>query len=506
MNQTLANRWSLLDGRRSAVLLRAEEAARVTIPALFTREGHTESSNLPAPYQGLGARAVNTLASKINLALFPPSTRFFRLGVSSAVKAESDEKTLATFEEVLSEIESDLTDMFESSNARSVLPDFARQMLVTGNYLFEVDQDGEVTGYNLRSYCVDRDGRGRWIELLIREEVSPATLSDEVIQACEVKVNDKDPDADVVVYTGCFMEQGGKRYKYHQEINGKTVPGSEGTFAADKPRFIPLRMTAVAGESYGRGLVSEYQGDWNALDDLSRDLLKASANAAKIIWLRDPNGTLSPKKLAAAKSGDILDGRPADIAALTLDKYADFRVSLERIAALEDQLQRAFLMHSSVQRNAERVTAEEIRFMAQELESALGGVYSVLARELQVAYLGRLIEVGSRKKAIPKVPRSMVRMKITTGLEALGRGADLTNIRSAVGVTKELLGEQETLVRVNADSVLTKVAAAHGMKKDEFLNTEDQVKQIRQQNMAANMMQGAAPGVATEITKGMMQQ
>lgn len=495
----------MLHSRRHEVLRRAEEAARITIPALFVREGHTEASSLPTPYQGLGARAVNTLAAKLILALFPPN-RFFRLKLSAAVRRGLSDDAQKQSEETLSDIESETVDAFEASNARAILPDMMRQLLVAGNYLIDVDQNGDLTGYRLNDFVVNRDVRGTLIEGVIREAVEPVTLSPEVVAACDIKPDPNDPDGDVFVYTWFKLKPGGKSYEYFQEINGIKVPDSDGTYSADQPRFLALRWTAVGGENYGRGMVSEYQGDFNSLDDLSRDLLKASANAAKIIWMRDPNGTVSARKLASAKSGDVLDGRREEVNALTMEKYADFRVSLERIAAIEEAIKSAFLMHSSVQRQADRVTAEEVRFMANELETALGGVYSVLARELQVPYLGRFIDVMSRRKVIPKLPKEMVRLTIITGMEALGRGQDLTMIRSAVGTARELLGDEEIGIRVNADSVLTRVASAHGLKKSEFLNTEQQVATIRQQRMASQVVQGAAPGVATEVTKGMMQQ
>ena len=42
-------------------------------------------------------------------------------------------------------------------------------------------------------------------------------------------------------------------------------------------------------------------------------------------------------------------------------------------------------------RSAERVTAEEVRYMAQELETALGGVYSILSQEFQYPFVNLLL-------------------------------------------------------------------------------------------------------------------
>lgn len=48
------------------------------------------------------------------------------------------------------------------------------------------------------------------------------------------------------------------------------------------------------------------------------------------------------------------------------------------------------LLNSAVQRNGERVTAEEIRYVAGELEDTLGGVYSLLSQELQLSLIRRV--------------------------------------------------------------------------------------------------------------------
>ena len=71
-----------------------------------------------------------------------------------------------------------------------------------------------------------------------------------------------------------------------------------------------------------------------------------------------------------------------------MQKFNDFRVAQESAQKIEERLAAAFLLNSSVQRDAERVTAEEVRFMAQELESTLGGVYSVLSQEFQLPLSG----------------------------------------------------------------------------------------------------------------------
>jgi hypothetical protein len=72
---TAESRWTRLQSKRHAVLERARDCAALTIPALVPPEGHDDNNVLPTPYQSLGARGVNNVASKLLMSLFPPAHR-----------------------------------------------------------------------------------------------------------------------------------------------------------------------------------------------------------------------------------------------------------------------------------------------------------------------------------------------------------------------------------------------------------------------------------------------
>ena len=61
---------------------RAEKCALYTIPRLFPKEDDTGDTDYATPYNSVGARGVNNLASKLLLALLPPSQPFFRIGLT----------------------------------------------------------------------------------------------------------------------------------------------------------------------------------------------------------------------------------------------------------------------------------------------------------------------------------------------------------------------------------------------------------------------------------------
>ena len=71
-------RFDVLNQIRQPLMRVWEACAELTIPYLMPRQGQTQANQLAQPYQSLGARAVNTLAAKFVLAMFPPDASSFK--------------------------------------------------------------------------------------------------------------------------------------------------------------------------------------------------------------------------------------------------------------------------------------------------------------------------------------------------------------------------------------------------------------------------------------------
>jgi hypothetical protein len=222
-----------------------------------------------------------------------------------------------------------------------------------------------------------------------------------------------------------------------------------------------------------------------------------------------PNASVRRTDLAKSKNGDVILGDPNDVRVLQTEKYPDMRVVLETVQRIEERLSYAFLLNTAIQRNAERVTAEEIRFMAQELESALGGVYSILSQEMQLPVVKILMDSMSASKKIPKLPKGTVTPVIVTGVEALGRGNDLNKLRAYMADLVQLAGvSPETISRVNFGDLVNRLATGHGidtiglMKTDQELQAEMEAQAEQQQQAMINQtIQDAAPDVIKEAVK-----
>jgi hypothetical protein len=208
-------------------------------------------------------------------------------------------------------------------------------------------------------YTVKRDAMGNVLEIITKESMAPTTLPQNVRE--QLPPSDT-PVKNYDLYTR--LTRTDKGYEVVQEVAGILIESSRGVFKADQNPFIPLRFIRIDGEDYGRGFIEEYIGDLRSLEALTKAIVQGSAASAKVLFLVRPNGTTKTKDLSAAPNGAFLQGDSNDVSTLQVAKGGDFRVALETMRMINDRLAAAFLLNSSVQRPAERVTAEEVRFMA----------------------------------------------------------------------------------------------------------------------------------------------
>jgi hypothetical protein len=493
---------------RQTFLDRARKCSELTIPTLIPPEGHSSSTIYYTPWQGIGARGVNNLASKLLLSLLPPNSPFFRLQVDDFTLQEMAQRpdARAKVDEGLNKIERSVQTEIEGTGLRSPVFVGLKHLIVGGNVTLGLPAEGGMRVYPLDSFVAQRDPLGNLLQCIVREEVDPETLTEEE-QALltdapgqQEKPKEGDNTKTVEVYTRMHRE--GDKWSLYQVINGKEVPGSRGSYPLDKPPLIVLRWTQVAGENYGRSYVEEYIGDLISLEGLSRAIVEAAAVSAKVVFLVSPNGNTDVDDLTKAESGDAITGNENDVHCLQADKRADLQVASTTVDRLERRLSQAFLMSSSVQRQGERVTAEEIRFMASELEDALGGVYSILSQEFQLPFVMRVMDRMTKAKKLPALPKGIVKPMIVTGLEALGRGHDLQKYQLLMEFLAKLPPEISQRY-VNFGDMLTRVATGLMIDTGGLIKTEDQIAQeeqaAQQQMMQQQMMDVAGKAVGPAI-------
>lgn len=503
MTYTAAGRYTQLMSQREPYLRRGRDCAKLTIPALLPEDGSTSSTKFYTPYQSLGARGVNNLSSKLLLALVPPQSSFFRLSIDDYALEElsQQEGMRAAVEEALGKIERTALGVIESSALRTVGFEAFKHLVVVGNVLVVARDPEDIRMFRLDKYCVHRAPNGTPLEIIIKEPVSPLGLDDDIraLLPADVlqKANESKVCETVDLYTVVRLK--GKVYESYQEISGVRIPDTEETYPKDLCPYLPLRFIRVDGEHYGRSYVEEYYGDLRSLEGLEKAILLGAAAAAKVLFLVNPNGTTREKDVAAAASGDVKSGNANDVTVVQANKSADFSVAKQQADSINNRLAFAFLLNSAIQRSGERVTAEEIRFMARELEDALGGIYSIMAQEFQKPLVALIMHYLRKKRRIPPLPKGAVKPVIVTGMEALGRGQDLARLDEFINGIPQGIAQQSA-ARLNVGDYLTRRATALGLDQKGLVKTDAQVQEESAAQAQSQMQQtlldkGTAPAI-----------
>ena len=511
-----AKHYASMATKRHTILERARRCAQLTLPALLTPSENNEYDVLTTPYQSLGARGVNTLASKLLLALFPPNTPFFKLSISDKEAMELQQQAkqlglaqgksfLASLEEALTRYERIVTREAEKDSLRVQLFDALKLCIATGNALLYVPKKGDVKVFALDKFVIERDLAGNPIRWIVSETISPKSLSKEILETLPKKDQDK---SEVDIYT-YVVREGKDSYRGWQELKkGTLIPETEGVYKASELPWIPVRWSSISGEHYGRGLVEEYLGDLNSLEAISKAIVQMAAVSSKILFMVNPNGTTKVRDLARKESGDFVVGNVQDVSTLQVQKAGDFQVAYQTKVGLEESLSSAFLLNVAVRRNAERVTAAEIRYVAADLEDNLGGEYSVLSQTLQLPLIRALMARYTTQNRLPKIPTGSVEPTIIAGLEALGRGHDYGKLKQFVGDVMSLQAGQF----INMPDLVSRIGIAQGVEMEGLVKSQEQIAQEQQaaaQAQAEQMqmqqqmdtLKTMGPELAKQITK-----
>ncbi len=507
-SETLAKRYAMLETERNTFLERARDAAVLTLPMLMPPEGHNYSTNYETPYQSVGSRGVNNLASKLLLTLLPPNSPFFRLMIDDydlAQVAGTDAR--GAVEEALGRIERAGLQVIEGSAVRVPVFEALKQLIISGNALVYMPKNEGMKVFRLDRYVIKRDAMGNVLEIITKESISPLMLDADVRELLTDPEDKNIKNYDLYTKV-CRKDKG---WEVYQEVQDILIPKSVGKYKDETNPFIPLRFTRIDGEDYGRGFVEEYIGDLKSLEALTKSIVEGSAASAKVLFMVRPNGTTKAKNIAQAPNGAIITGDVNDVGTLQVQKAMDFRVSMETMRIISDRLSFAFLLNSSVQRNAERVTAEEVRYMAQELETALGGVYSILSQEFQMPLVKLILNNLQSQGKMPKMPKDTVKPTIVTGMEALGRGQDLNKLAQFLQYLQPL-GIEVLQSEMNISDYIDRLGASLGIdtngliKSDEQKQAEaEQAQQMQQQQMQQQMMAEMANKATPEATKAIAQ-
>jgi hypothetical protein len=485
-----SDRYMQLSSDRTTFLDTARDCAAVSLPYLIPPTGTYSGQKLQTPWQSMGAKGVNVMASKLILSLFPVNTSFFKLQINDGEftnNPQIDAQAKTEIDQSLSRMERVVNQHLAESQDRVVMFQAMKHLVVAGNVLVYLGPK-QAKIYPIDRFVCSRDGNGEPMEILTVESVHRSLLPEEFQQNPETQPNHtaaetQSPVSDVLVgeeevavYTWAKLIDG--KWKWRQEADGNIIPGTEGSANKTQTPWLPLRFNVVDGEDYGRGRIEEYLGDLKSLEGLMQALVEGSAASAKVVFLVAPSATTKPSDLAKARNGAMITGRPEDVSVVQVDKRADFQTVLQMITILQQRLSEAFLVMNV--RDSERTTAEEIRATQQELNEQLGGNLGNLTTELLQPYLRRKLFILQRERQLPQLPKGIVFPTIVTGIEGIGRGQDREALAIFLTTLQQTLGPEAIQQFVNMEEVTKRLAASVGIDTLGLIKTQEDRQQERQ--------------------------
>ena len=513
---TARERYNQLVTDRRQFLDKAVDCSRLTLPYLIQDDTSSRPTHetLNIPWQSVGSKCVVGLAAKLMLAILPPQSTFFKLQVREDKLGEDlPPEALSEMELSLSKMERMVMDYVAASNDRVVIHQALKHLIVGGNTLLFMGKDG-IKNYPLNRYVVNRDGNGNVLEIVTKELISRDVLGYDLPKKEPNTPVDKNYGTnadDVEVYTCVKLQDG--RWVWYQEVEDMIIPGTRSTAPKNASPWLVLTFNSVDGEQYGRGRVEEFLGDLKSLEGLSQALVEGAAAASKVIFLVSPSSTTKPATIAKAGNGAIVQGRAEDVQVVQVGKTADFSTAAQMSQTIERRLLEAFLVMNV--RNAERVTAEEVRLTQLELEQQLGGIFSLLTTLFLIPYLDRTLLVLQRTGELPKLPKDIIRPTIVAGINALGRGQDREALTMFMQTIAQTVGPEAAMNFINPLEAIKRLAAAQGIDVLNLVKTPEQLQgekeEMEQKQQQAVLLQQAGQFANSKLAdsenlQGMMPQ
>ena len=145
--------------------------------------------------------------------------------------------------------------------------------------------------------------------------------------------------------------------------------------------------------------------------------------------------------------------------------------------------------------------------MAQELESSLGGTYSLLSTDFQLPLVKLVLDRLTKAGKLPELPE-IVKPQIVAGLEGLGRGYDLNRLQMFLQ-NLQPFGPEALMSEMNLSDYIDRLGASLGIDMLGLLKTPEEKQaeaQQRQAQMEQQQMMELYSKATPEVAKQMLPQ
>lgn len=525
--------YTAFTDRRQPVIDKGREMARISIPSVFPPDGYQTGDNIPGPNQSFNALAVNNLTAKLTNLAFPPDRpvlQYKPIAHKLQDQIKQEPRLWTMIQNALSNLEIEHRDRLAATQIRSAYSNATKALLIGGNILWEhIELDTPVPHLPTR-YIVKRNYLGEQLLVILERDIAVDDLSDEdrtwfdSVESDDsakdegssgdrTSIPPQDPDQKpyskiVKVYAVCKKAFDGNEpvWRYWEEYRGREVPGSYVEVDFDKPPLRAIWLIPVYGQNWGRGYMEEYQDDHYQVDAYEANLQDGSSLAALSLIFNKPGSTISSKQLTKAENLQVLTGDAEDISVFTSEKGRDMAFVNTQLEKVVRRLSRAYCMVSGLQRDGERVTAEEWIRLATEVQEGMGNIYTELSNSFQLGIIRRAVALHFEEdKNLQRPPEGLTRLAVLSGIDVLGRNIELRDLAEAGTIINQQFGPEASAKLIDPPEFTRRVFVGKGQRLEGLVKMPDEVAAAmeaeQEQAMRANMIDKATGPMAGAIAK-----
>ena len=498
--QTLAERFRTLDGRRQYRIDLARKCASLTIPSVLPPRGWTEDTALPQPYSSIASRGVTAMASRMLSALMPLNdTPFFKFALKTGAEATPEIKSY------LETLSYQVYNKIVSNNLRETIFQALQHLIIVGDVMTVMDDDFSFKNLRCDQYTIQRNVHGKVIELIHLEYIPIDPLEESADQAgasgleyrrgyktlyCQYVLNEDD--------SGWYGRKEDEDGEVVMEGEYKVLP------------LIPLRWYGIIGENYGRSHCEDILGDLTSLENYTQAHIEGMA-AASTFWIGvDPGGLTEIDDIASASNGTFVPAKQQDVFCISPANTLNPQIASTQGAVQEmrTEVAEAFLMTRGALPTGDRVTATAVRMIGSELETVLGGAFSSIARDLMEPIVKRavfvMLDTGDIDERMTEQfydKDGTLNIEIVTGLQALSKDSDLQKLMQMGEMVRNL--PPQALQTFRWDAYSKALISSLGFDPRMWVKSEEEIMQeqqmAQQQAMQAQMQQQASGAITNGV-------
>lgn len=463
-------------------------------------------------------RAVKNFNTKQKKALFPSNRPFFVYDLPiqqrQILEANNTEKLAM---DRATEVAAGWALEFLQNTKKlySLLPNLFDALTVTANGMLFMGhkKEDKAVFISPANFVVRRTQSGDEREAIIREVIALTDLSPELQTV--VKEHYKMPEEafsnkkveqpelhTIQKFTYVeFCEDGSCKYtEYVENIrvgDTKTVPKEE-------PRFIIIAPNRPEGANYGVGIVQQCLPSILQAYGGHKAVANVNALIGEAKYYTRPNMVGGIRQAQAGGSGKyIVVNNPDDIGMLPMTNI-NIAPSELAISMAREEIAKTFIMTGDAVRDAERVTAFEIRKMADDITSVHDNWLADIAEQLQeklVQYATYHMDLLNSQGVPVKDDLLKMQVKIITGSDAIDKVSESDNLLTAIqefGVFTTINPEDKSIFK--RDKIASTMLKARGVPSSEYIKSRDELAAEAEAAQKANERQMATEAQLKQVS------